>query len=372
MRLKSYFAGTVEAAMRLARLEMGDDALIMNSRPAPAEARHLGAYEVVVAVDAQAAPPAPPLAAASPDATGLAGEVAQLRRQLDRMADSVSRARPPVAGVWFPQPWLEHAYAELVEADVDPGIALNVVRQLQFNSGAVPVHEQHLAVRAQLAECFAVAGPLIEEERGIEGRKIVALVGPAGAGKTSALVKLAAHYGLSTRRPTQVLSIDTHRVAATEPLRTYCAILGVGFSAYESVGALAQALEEHSRKELVLIDSPGYSEGEIDMAADLARLLEVRREIETHLVLSCATKSADLSRAVDRFARLRPSRLLFTHVDETTTRGAIVSQAARSGLPVSFLSTGPRIPDDLESAQKDRIVDLILGSRAAMRNRTAA
>ena len=82
-------------------------------------------------------------------------------------------------------------------------------------------------------------------------------MGPPGAGKTTTLVKLAVHYGLTSRRPVALLSTDTYRVAAAEQLRSYAAILGVAFQVVETVGALAQSLEEHRAKDLILIDTPG-------------------------------------------------------------------------------------------------------------------
>src|SRR5208337_4770648 len=85
--------------------------------------------------------------------------------------------------------------------------------------------------------------------RGEANPRIVALVGPPGCGKTTTLVKLAVNYGLAARRPVMLLSMDTYRVAAAEQLRSYAAILGVGFQVVETVAALAQNLEENRGKE---------------------------------------------------------------------------------------------------------------------------
>ena len=85
--------------------------------------------------------------------------------------------------------------------------------------------------------------------------------------------------------------------------------------------------------------------------------------IETHLVLSCAAKSSDLSNVVDRYGIFRPTKLLFTRLDETGTYGSILNEAARTRLPISFLASGQRIPDDLQPATRSHIADLVMGSR---------
>jgi flagellar biosynthesis protein FlhF len=156
--------------------------------------------------------------------------------------------------------------------------------------------------------------------------------------------------------------MDTYRVAAAEQLRSYAAILGVGFQVLGTLAALAQAIEENRGKELILIDTPGFGFGDLDAAADLAQFLSTRQDIDTQLVLPCSMKSADLTRMVDAFDVFRPQRLLFTKVDETSSFGPIVNESARTGKPVSFLATGQRIPEDLETASASRLVDLILTS----------
>jgi flagellar biosynthesis protein FlhF len=82
-------------------------------------------------------------------------------------------------------------------------------------------------------------------------------------------------------------------------------------------------------------------------------------------------KPADLSRMVDAFGILRPQHLLFTKLDETVSYGPILSEAARTGKPLSFFTHGQRIPEDLEPASRERLLDLVLGRRTG-RARSAA
>ena len=205
--------------------------------------------------------------------------------------------------------------------------------------------------------------------KGAATPRIVALVGPPGAGKTTTLVKLAVTYGLASRRPMVLLSMDTYRVAAAEQLRAFAAILGVGVQVLDTVTALSQAIEEHRGKELIFIDTPGLTADDLENCSGLSHFLATRPDIDTQLVLSASMKSADLSHVVDTFEVFGPHRLLFTRLDETATFGPIFNEAARTGKPLSFFSTGQQIPEDLETARQNRLSELIL-SASSGRGRT--
>ena len=194
-----------------------------------------------------------------------------------------------------------------------------------------------------------------------ETGRITVLVGPPGAGKTSALVKLAVTRGLAAQRPVRLLSIDHYRIAAAEQLRTYAAILGVPFTLAETTVALAQAIDAAPPETLLLIDTPGYTAASLEESAqDLASFLRGRRDIDTHLVLTASMRQADLQRTVDLFQVFQPAKLLFTRLDETDSTGAMFCEAARTGKPLSFLSTGQVIPEDMEPATKARITSFLV------------
>ena len=355
MRIKSFYASTVEGAVALARREMGAEAMLVESRKAPLEARHLGEYEVVCAL----VPEAEPAKAQAPEDTGphdarLAREMAEMRRQLDVMGKTITRSAWSGARWPSASPEMSEWHARLMATDMESELVHQILDAAERRSGpelsglegAVTAEiEQRILVNASLA---AANGP-----------RFVALAGPPGAGKTTMLAKLAVTWGLAERRPLALVSMDDFRVAGADQLRSYATILGAGFQALDSVGALAQVLDEHQGKRLVLIDTPGYGPRDMDRAADLARFLSTRPGIATHLVLTASMKSADLTHVAERFDIFCPSSLLFTRLDETACFGTAFSLSVRQGKPISFLGTGQEIPDDVAPATKERILNLL-------------
>jgi flagellar biosynthesis protein FlhF len=375
MKIKSYFARTVEDALAQAGQELGPDAMLLNSRRAPAEARHLGEYEVVFATGPSDTPvTSEPLASPNhgPSGERLSAEVAELKKELEGMRRTLTRA------VLAPSEWggappdLSDAYALLTSADVAPELAREILDAVETR-----LHGSRSGNHKPIARAgrSGFQKALIEElnsrfttQTGIQRNEsrpaILALVGPPGAGKTSALIKLAVNYGLASRRPCLLLSLDTYRIAAAEQLRTYAAILGVVCQVLETTTALAQTLEEHGSKDLILIDTPGYGFGDLDEASPLAHFLSTRPDIDTHLVLPASMKPVDLPRIADSFQIFQPKKLLFTRLDETGSFGPILTEAVRTQRPISFFSTGQRIPEDLEEATPKRLIDLILSGHS--------
>ncbi|MEQ1945898.1 MAG: hypothetical protein ABL995_01835 [Bryobacteraceae bacterium] len=344
MKLKSYFSGTVEAAMQLARKELGEDALLVNARPSTPETRSLGAFEVVFGVVDQ--PPA--VTVPAPTTTpSLVADVAELRREMERMARFIRDSRRLPATVEPPS----EQHSKLLHAELAPDLIS------QCDAGT------------PLEDLFAVDPTL---GRPGNNRAVVAFVGPPGAGKTSALVKLAANYGLAAQRPSHIITVDVYRIAAADQLRHLAAILGIGCDVVETPLALAQALEEHRGKEHVFIDTPGLAAADMDESAELIQFLAGHPEIDIHLVLSASMRPSDLSAVIDRYRVFQPQKLLFTRIDEAGQFGPLINESAGRNLPLSFLSTGQQIPEDMEPATKARISSLVFNGTPGLLRKGAA
>jgi flagellar biosynthesis protein FlhF len=218
MRLKSFFANTIEEAIRQARQDLGPEAMLVHSKRTAPEAHHLGAYEVVVCGDSPDYAPVDPkrdtgrssLAALPVDK--LSQDVSDLKQQMEKLALTLARSGSGMASIAFDAD-LSRAFTLLTDSEH----AFDIVSRISS-----PVSPEML--RAELSSLVNLDAQLGRPEA---QSRMVALVGPPGAGKTSALVKLAVQYGVTPRKPVQVLTTDTYRIAAAEELRCYAAILGI-------------------------------------------------------------------------------------------------------------------------------------------------
>ncbi|MCC6585912.1 MAG: hypothetical protein IT168_04260 [Bryobacterales bacterium] len=377
MRLKSYFAATVEAAMTLAAKELGDEAMLVYSREATPETRYLGRYEVVFSLPeppevkpeprvepkVETPPPNPVLESKSepsPALELLVGELTALRSKVDRLGTQLRTASPVIPAV---RQRLQPAECQsivdlLLAADVTPELVTSIVETVDARLAANPAQTVRAALQRSLIDGVKVDARIGKKSG---GPGVVVVVGPPGAGKTTAVVKLAARYLVETKHAPLLLSFDTYRIGGADQLRTFASLLGVPFQAFESSTFLLDAIQQNSTRDLILVDTAGYGEKDLDAAEDLINFLSICPSCEVQLTLSATTKTADLTRAVERFERFRPSKLIFTRLDETCSLGSVWSEVVRTGRSLSFVSEGQQVPEDLHPANAERLVEAILG-----------
>ena len=213
------------------------------------------------------------------------------------------------------------------------------------------------ALHRLCVEQIRVSGPLLDA---VNDYKVAMFVGPSGAGKTTAIVKLAAHYRLQENRSVALITLDTCRMAAVEHLRMYAKVLGVPLETAQTTADVLEGIRRHRQANLIMIDTPGFGPHETAQLMNLGGLKDSYGSIETHLVLSATTRMQDLRRTVARYEVCAPSRLLFTKLDETEEYGNLLELAYQTSLPLSYWSNGQRVPEDFEPADSARLADLLL------------
>lgn len=295
----------------------------------------------------------------------LGAELEELRRMFERQQAGRSPLVLPSREL-LSDNRLAGIYHRLSDNAIEPSLAAELVAGLQ-RAAAEGAEGRRLG--AMLAEevrrRFATNGEL-----GQPGapRMAAALVGPSGAGKTTAVAKLAFRCGLLRRRRVQLFSVDPLRVGAVESLQAYAELMNLPFEIVDDFDKLGAALDAgggDGAPELLLIDTPGYGRREWERARRLAKTFLERGDIDVHLVLDLRTKTEDLHRAVENFSVFRPAKLLFTRLDETATFGTMLNETVRTGLPVSFVSVGQRVPEDIVPAGEPELLRLLLKDRSS-------
>jgi flagellar biosynthesis protein FlhF len=211
-------------------------------------------------------------------------------------------------------------------------------------------------------EHVLVSGPLLDDAHDY---KVAMFVGPSGVGKTTVIVKLAAQYRLQENRSVALITLDTCRMAAVEHLRMYAKVLGVPLETAHTIPDVLEGIRRHRQANLIMIDTPGFAPHETAQLMNLGGLKDSYGSVETHLVLSAATRIQDLRRTMAQYEVCAPSRLLFTKLDETEEYGNLLELAYQTALPLSYWSNGQRVPEDFEPANAKRLADLLFDRGSA-------
>ncbi len=296
------------------------------------------------------APPPPALVAVPPapapanDAQLLAmrEELAQMRtmieREMHRLTDERLRGSP-----------VRLQAMELMEDyGFDAGITRDIVLELPADT---PEHRGRGLMLGLISRRLPVC-PVDPLEAG----GVIALVGPTGAGKTTTIAKLAARFvAQHGPRDIALVTTDTARIGGREQLHGYGRQMGIAVHEADSDAALIGLLQRLQDYRLVLVDTAGLGQRDRALAGQL-NWLRAARNVSTLLVLPANSHYADLDEVVRRFTPARPQGVVLTKVDETGRLGSALSVVVDHQLPLTWITDGQRVPDDLHRANAPSLV----------------
>ena len=368
MRIKSYFAKSVDQAMAQARVELGEDAMLLNTRKAPADHPSGMNYEVIFGVAGEAPVSLPVANVEKPETPAPAPSaysLEQLHQQIDEIRTLLVRSSQAQLTMQRAVPELADVYAHLMSAEIEPAMGKDIIDRLEatmatdaFCAGAGNSGNRWKPQRVDWGRLEAFLRVELENRVGLAPRlgadddnPAVVLVGPRGAGKTTSLAKLAVLRGrFANERPARLLSLDMSRAAAHLQLQSVASAHNIAFEEVPAAYLLPGLIAETRQKETVFVDTPGYSGADAKAAEAAAAAFAECPQLDVHLVIPGYMKARDLRLCIERYAPFRPSKLLVTKLDETQSFGSIFSEAARAGLKLSFVAHGPGIPNDIRPA----------------------
>ncbi len=292
-----------------------------------------------------------------------------------RTAVAVNKTNPdavfPLADMSAP---LHALYTGMIDNDVPVDLADRFVGAVRDRLDADELGDASVVRHALLREIESsiqtVSDSLLTASSSGSGPgqrpRVLALIGPTGVGKTTTVAKLAATAKLRHGKRVALITSDTYRIAAVEQLKTYASIIGLELRIANSPEEMASLIASLHDVDLVVIDTAGRSQNNHARLDELGELIKSAQPDETHLVLSSTVGENVLCKTAERFMPLGPDRCILTKIDEAVTTGMIAGMGDRIGLPLSFVTVGQEVPEDILSARADRLARAVLDGPAAV------
>ncbi len=379
MKIRRYFGKNAQEAILKVKMDLGSDAIILNTK----KVRQKGitkifskpVVEVLAAVDEYnntAKNKMEPVGTAKEkDKTRLndledkvVGIEDMLQRIFDKIQSPDSQSEAGDNQVKNDENGRSEILHILSERLANNEVAPEIIKKIMGS-----IESQIRSVKS-INECsvllYNVISKLLGEPETIQLKNngkatVVIFIGPTGVGKTTTLAKVAASYSLNYNKEVGLITTDTYRIAAVEQLKTYAEILALPLSIAYSANEIREMIDSFSDKDLILIDTAGRSHRNKAQFEEIKTWVEASGADEIYLVLSMTTSNKSCKDIIENYGFLKNYKLIFTKMDEVTTSGLILNVRAMTSKKLSFITNGQNVPDDMEIVDTDKLVKNLLG-----------
>lgn len=311
-------------------------------------------------------PPSTAFSTPSVSEEKLMDEVEDLKKLVKSLAGEVARlqptAQPFAATPASPTNSLAKSSEELLnDSGINEEISDTIAQFIQNSLSAEELQDSEKVkqnILQSISSMIEVTSPFHDDEE----QQRIAFVGPTGVGKTTTLAKLAAAKLSQGSHSIALITIDTYRIAAVEQLKVYGEIMNLPVEVVISPEQLESALLKHRDCDLILIDTAGRSPKDDLSIDELSTYLRPELNVESHLVLSATSREKELLETIDKFSNLDIYSTIYTKIDECSNLGPILNVQIHNSRPISCLTNGQRVPEDLLEISPQRIAELILSS----------
>ena len=388
MLVKRYHAADMQQAMDVVIKELGSDAVILNSR----KIRKKGfknffrkpILEVMVAYDPANIPAVKKLSstlntdASEKSAKQKTGTVShdQLER-LDKRIDSIDAMLSSFMDKFtYVKREVTYDYSaelqELLRVMIDSQVREELAHSMAKETDQMQ-RKQHGANASEILEHLILERlgrpePILHKKF---TQKVILVLGPTGIGKTTTIVKLSADFSVKQKKKVGIINTDTFRIGAQEQLQTYADILGIPLLLTYRPEELEGALESMSDRDLIFVDTAGKRPGDEQHKGDIVEMVRILEPEDTLLCLSATTGFAALKEIIDTYGFIDDYKLLITKLDETKYRGLLLNICWYTQKPLTYVTTGQNVPDDIEVVDVESIVKQIIGGKTDLESTRA-
>ena len=352
----------MQEAMKQIRHELGEDAVILNSKVVYSKG-FLGmfkkkSFEVVAGMDTLEPTIAPkvesPIPAVKVDIAS--GEIKKELEDLKHLIKSIQQ-RPKVDDSYPAE--LEALIHHLLEQELDEELITKISDELFVHMKSD--QEFNLEKQVSLTSKWLIAylsdlpiGGLTYE------KKFINVLGPTGVGKTTTIAKMAARAVLEKKKKVGFITTDTYRIAAIEQLKTYAGLLQAPIEIVYNENDLNEAMKKYESLDLVFIDTAGRNYKEVKFVEDLQKLIDLKENTETFLVLSTTSKQKDMEVIIEQFKDFPIEKFIFTKLDETNSIGSMVNLMVKYNKGLAYYTDGQEVPEDIVEANLNELIHLLL------------
>lgn len=378
MKVQKFKAPSMKEALMAVSKTLGKDAIILQSRKVT-EGGILGIgtnsmVEVTAALDnnptngessilrknREFPPPASPSKENSPDKRelrliSLTNQVEGLQTTLKEMSHRMQYPINPS----LPEPFGQY-YSRLVDSGIDFRMASKVLLSVYENSGGIKLSDRPAIEEKIKSKVSSLLTKASKKKLDRNAPFITAVIGPTGVGKTTTIAKLAASARLYKKLKVALITADTFRIGATEQLKSFADILKIPMEVVYSRGEMEKAVNIHADKDAIFIDTTGRSPSDTENVTELISLVRAANPQEIHLVLSASTDQRTQLAALKGFGSMNVDSLIFTKLDESSCPGSIIEVASKSKKPISYLTDGQNVPQDIKVWNSDEFTENLI------------
>ncbi|MCT2344007.1 flagellar biosynthesis protein FlhF [Niallia taxi] len=382
MKIKKYIAASMPEAMKQVRAELGNNAVILQSKIVYTGG-FLGMFkkrniEVLAAIDPDLNTSRPPQEKPMPapiPAPKLLPKVErnldlevmkelhkspvpaneEIMKQLARMNQHIQKmSESGKLQMELPiqlQTVIDSLVRQDLEVDIQSRLTAKLLERWYLAGANSPVEEVYV-----WAEDF-----LYEEMKQYNfgeltlKKKFINVIGPTGVGKTTTLAKMAAEFMMKHKKKIGFITTDTYRIAAIDQLKTYATILNVPIEVCYNLEDFDKATKSLADCDIILVDTAGRNFRNQQYVQDLREVVDYNSDMETLLVLSLTAKQTDMEEIYQQFSSIHIDQFIFTKLDETSTYGAMINLVVKYQKGVAYVTTGQNVPDDIMPADPRQI-----------------